>query len=103
MFGVFPNFAVTSHCGGEAPLICFNCIIAAVVWASVLHERIQKGGEGVQTPPLKNHKHIRFLCNTGLDLVYVSVLIDQHILVDMKLSEHDLMSYGILQREFLSA
>ena len=34
--------------------------------------RIQRGGgQGVQTPPpLKNHRNIRFLSNTGPDSIY---------------------------------
>ena len=45
------------------------------------HERIQRGGggaEGLDPPPLKNHKNIEFLSNTGLDPLKFSKLPSQH-------------------------
>ena len=34
---------------------------------AVEHGRIQKGAGGPDPPPLKNHKNIGFICNTGPD------------------------------------
>ena len=49
-----------------------NCIwhLLASIWAFIKHVRIQRGGTGgpdAPPPPLKNHKNIGFLSNTGPD------------------------------------
>ena len=41
------------------------------------HVRIQRGGQGVQTP-LKNNKNIGFLSNTGLGPLKITKLPSQH-------------------------
>ena len=45
-----------------------------------LHVQIQKGGQGVWTPPLhpKNHKNIGFLSNSGPDPLKITKLPSQH-------------------------
>ena len=40
--------------------------------------RIQRGGTGGPDPPLKNHKYIGFLSNTGPDPLKISWLPSQH-------------------------
>ena len=41
--------------------------ISISVYIGRSHARIQRGGQGVRTTPLKNHKNIEFLSNTGPD------------------------------------
>ena len=38
-------------------------------------------GRGSGTPPMKNHKIIRFLCNTGPDSLKITKLPSQHSMV----------------------
>ena len=46
---------------------------------NIVHVRIQRGGQGVQTPPpLKSHKNIGFLSNTGPDPLKITKLPSQH-------------------------
>ena len=42
------------------------------------HARIQRGDRGSGAPPLKNHKNIEFLSNTGQDPLKFSKLPSQH-------------------------
>ena len=38
----------------------------------------QEGGQGIRTPPLKDHKVIEFVSNTGLDPLKITKLLSQH-------------------------
>ena len=48
------------------------------------HGRIRRGGEGDRGsgPPLKNHKNIGFLINSGPDPLKISKLRSQHSMLD---------------------
>ena len=47
-------------------MMCLKLAEPAEGISEVGHGRIQRGGQGVRTP-LKNHKNIGFLSNTGAD------------------------------------
>ena len=51
--------------------------LAVVKTKQIIHVRIQRGGQGVWTP-LKNHKDIGFLSNTGQDPLKITKLPSQH-------------------------
>ena len=56
--------------------MCLNCVYK--ISDDIKHARIQRGGQGVQTPhPLKNHKNILFLSNTGPNPVKITKLPNQ--------------------------
>ena len=41
------------------------------------------GGDRVSRPPLKNHKNIGFLCNTGPDPLKITKLLSQHSMLGL--------------------
>ena len=61
--------------------MCFQ-YISISVYICRSHARIQMGGQGVLTYPLKNHKNIEFLSNTGPDPLKFSKLPSQHSTLD---------------------
>ena len=44
-----------------------KCMLGVLILMGIVHGRIKRGGQGVRTPPLKNHINKGFLCNTGPD------------------------------------
>ena len=61
------------------PLLLHRWVLLKVSeYLSTKHLRIQRVGQGVWTPLLKNHKNIGFLSNIGPDPIKITKLPSQH-------------------------